>query len=789
MGDQKPELRSPSFFKVLISDNFASKLQIPRAFVKKFLRKSPGNYLLKTESGRSWGVTIEEIGQKHYFVHGWHKFLEDHRLEEGDFLVFWLIVDSTFQVNIYDPSGCEKKLRSDRKSSISLPNSEPEGDSSMGRIMTCEPTPSVYSSFPIDKGLPYDCVSSCIHTGATNEGCKGTLHMKNVKTEDGVVVPKEATSPVKSEPPHFVTVLTRSHRYQLTVPMPFARENQLATKRSMMLRRDSKKKMWPVKLRVRTRRIDITAGWSDFRKANRLADGDTCGFHLLGNEGNVMHVKLLKKGKRGKGRPPVRTYFGQTDDNGQPHQRYEGNSIFHIIICDMSASEIEYPIGPGRSGQFQLGIEGTQVDEKMDKSVPKAKINLSCTLNGIQDAMLKPVKVEDDLDSECSLQDMEGKLKFLTFISTLRVNGRVPKERCQYSKFPATERKQRASEAGKAIALDSVKAFKSHNPFFKVTMQPSYVSGKSPLNVPGSFFDKYLTEKLENVDILLQVWDGRTFRVKCCIFPRTAKFCSGWYDFARDNSLSVGDVCVFELISGIKKEKSTLVRNEDLTVRKLGWNARVNIKIRYTGIIASGDSNARKGIDLVTSAVKEVTTVCSAVLQAYGLQNCGLQVLVSNSPYCPDALESEKRIPPAFVKHFKSGLPLMFELTSPAKRSWAVDVNKVDDYLYFQKGWSKFVEDNSLEAGDFLIFCFDASSGKITVKRRLPLLLWRLIKHCYVSKEIKQVNRGVPSKFRNSCMEIEVPLQQPDFKPSDSLTVRIERSSKRELQTCEVPGA
>ncbi|KAK3002805.1 hypothetical protein RJ639_019371 [Escallonia herrerae] len=264
MGDRKPEPRSPSFFKVLISDNFASKLvsfsnlylyhsigvlkclsipiitsptgwtyiycacwmymyildlqQIPRAFVKKFLSKSPGNHLLKTESGRSWGVTIEEIGQKHYFVLGWHKFLEDHRLEEGDFLVFWLIGDSTFQVNIYDPSGCEKKLRSDRMSSISLPNSEPDGDSSMGRIMTCEPTPSVYPSFSIDKGLPYDCVSSCIHTGATNEGCKSTLHMKNVKTEDekdGVVVPEEATSPVKSEPPHFITVLTRSHRYQL----------------------------------------------------------------------------------------------------------------------------------------------------------------------------------------------------------------------------------------------------------------------------------------------------------------------------------------------------------------------------------------------------------------------------------------------------------------------------------------------------------------------------------------------------------------------------------------------
>ncbi|KAK3002804.1 hypothetical protein RJ639_019370 [Escallonia herrerae] len=79
--------------------------------------------------------------------------------------------------------------------------------------------------------------------------------------------------------------------------------------------------------------------------------------------------------------------------------------------------------------------------------------------------------------------------------------------------------------------------------------------------------------------------------------------------------------------------------------------------------------------------------------------------------FVPDQCSEQLRIPPAFVKHFKSGLPLMFKLTSPAKKSWAVDVNKIDDYLYFQKGWSKFVEDNSLEAGDFLIFCFDGNSS------------------------------------------------------------------------------
>lgn len=35
---------------------------------------------------------------------------------------------------------------------------------------------------------------------------------------------------------------------------------------------------------------------------------------------------------------------------------------------------------------------------------------------------------------------------------------------------------------------------------------------------------------------------------------------------------------------------------------------------------------------------------------------------------------------------------------------WHVSVRKVDNKLYFEKGWTDFVWDNSLGFGDFLIF-------------------------------------------------------------------------------------
>lgn len=83
---------------------------IPPAFVNELKGKFPSTPVLKTECGGSWEVEIKEVGQKYCFVNGWLEFVNFHKLEEYDFLVFWLIDDSIFQVTIYDPTCCEKKL-------------------------------------------------------------------------------------------------------------------------------------------------------------------------------------------------------------------------------------------------------------------------------------------------------------------------------------------------------------------------------------------------------------------------------------------------------------------------------------------------------------------------------------------------------------------------------------------------------------------------------------------------------------------------------------------------------
>ena len=59
---------------------------------------------------------------------------------------------------------------------------------------------------------------------------------------------------------------------------------------------------------------------------------------------------------------------------------------------------------------------------------------------------------------------------------------------------------------------------------------------------------------MKNVEVILEV-GGKTWPV-FSYFNLSNDRCAfrhGWADFARDNSLKVGDVCVFELINPSKK--------------------------------------------------------------------------------------------------------------------------------------------------------------------------------------------------------------------------------------------
>ncbi|KAH7850988.1 hypothetical protein Vadar_005604 [Vaccinium darrowii] len=74
--------------------------------------------------------------------------------------------------------------------------------------------------------------------------------------------------------------------------------------------------------------------------------------------------------------------------------------------------------------------------------------------------------------------------------------------------------------------------------------------------------------------------------------------------------------------------------------------------------------------------------------------------------YLPKQSSHRMRIPPDFVKYITRALPYKSTITSLEKRSWHVELKKVDGHLYLEEGWQQFVHDNSLQFGDFLLFYY-----------------------------------------------------------------------------------
>ncbi|KAK9285272.1 hypothetical protein L1049_024462 [Liquidambar formosana] len=199
--------RRPSFFKVLMG-NFTEKLRIPPAFVKNFEGMLSNKSILKTDTRRSCVVNVEQNGRDCFFTNGWRKFVRNHHLEIGDFLVFWLVGDSTFEVVTYGRSGCPKNVNSaiERQSNLSA---QSRGNPFMdGKLATSLP---------------------------------GKME---IVSEGGGVEPAGFAEP---KHPYFVAIMKKHNKSRIAIPKKFGTETGMASKTNAVLK-DPKGKQWRVKV-------------------------------------------------------------------------------------------------------------------------------------------------------------------------------------------------------------------------------------------------------------------------------------------------------------------------------------------------------------------------------------------------------------------------------------------------------------------------------------------------------------------------------------------------------------
>nr|GLL39076.1 B3 domain-containing protein Os12g0591400-like [Ipomoea trifida] len=214
--------------------------------------------------------------------------------------------------------------------------------------------------------------------------------------------------------------------------------------------------------------------------------------------------------------------------------RYDGESHFHVLIFDKTASEIEYPqIIVSHGGVESLedlaqkcgpNKRKRQEDQRFHHEIPSSDHQPKKT-SAVTAVRVKVENSSDDEDSSPPLM--------------------TPKI--------STGEKQSLVKTEMGAAYERAKAFKSKNPFHISVMYPSYVSSENRLNIPLAFAKKHFLDQSSN-DFML-VSGGRSWPAKCTRNGQHARI-YGWKAFAVDNKLKVGDVCILEIM---KCQKLTII--------------------------------------------------------------------------------------------------------------------------------------------------------------------------------------------------------------------------------------
>ncbi|XVF61915.1 hypothetical protein PTKIN_Ptkin08bG0173200 [Pterospermum kingtungense] len=397
------------------------------------------------------------------------------------------------------------------------------------------------------------------------------------------------TKPGPEDKPGFFKVLLGDFSKQLQIPPAFAKFFHGTPLPQEIKLQNSEKRFWQVHQVEIDKKLFFKKGWRDFVKDNVLELGDFVVFNYV--RGSMFRCTIFGKNSCEKdvtAEPSKSANF--VSGKGRKRKRKTTmNNEQRIEDCMLDREERKTKVSDEDRGN-QRG-EGRMFDNVKRHGKVSEKNGANPSDSKIND---KPVviKVEEtDEEDAISVEIVEeisklGKKRKRTESKqsvpyTHPTDQEAGGSRVAWSEISVVSEKSRAGGNGvkptagnckqekvieknvqklsgeeKVWALEKAKqAFKSENPFVTVAMQPSYIgtarNNHHHVNIPLGFVEAYFNKEHNNV--LLQIPGGKSWPMKYYVCEQTkqpAKLNSGWRDFALDNHLAVGDICVFELING-----------------------------------------------------------------------------------------------------------------------------------------------------------------------------------------------------------------------------------------------
>ncbi|OMP01581.1 Heat shock protein Hsp90 [Corchorus olitorius] len=130
--DLPPIDNRPCFYIILhpmTPEEASQSLEIPPDFVRNNLPNPiPSKAVLKDHSGDCWNISIiSKKRNKTIMKHGWNRFYKDHCIRDKEFLFFRYNGDMSFNVQIFDISGRERKyVSTSRRAHQATPEADEE---------------------------------------------------------------------------------------------------------------------------------------------------------------------------------------------------------------------------------------------------------------------------------------------------------------------------------------------------------------------------------------------------------------------------------------------------------------------------------------------------------------------------------------------------------------------------------------------------------------------------------------------------------------------------------------
>uniref|UniRef100_A0ACD5ZYC8 Uncharacterized protein n=1 Tax=Avena sativa TaxID=4498 RepID=A0ACD5ZYC8_AVESA len=313
------------FFKLMVGD-FTQSMSIPGIFAKNFNGYISEYINVKSPSGKSWNIGVTSDTDEVVLRSGWKEFVNHHGIGEGDCLLFKYSGASSFDVLMFDPSGCQKtspRCVKNRGCEIAqnsagveqargcpafsktqdrAPHSPPTDCDVAGLQMTLHrDTEQAHLDVNDKVDLEMDECEPTAKTGYyfCNNGPVSEFHLTEEDKEEisSIPVPAEPRNPV------FVKVIHSTHVSRTTktsivgVSSEFAAKYLGAVGREIILRRAGSKGRWHVSYRSgENYRGFCGRGWRGFTRDNSLLAHDICLFELMeGARRSAATVHILRK--------------------------------------------------------------------------------------------------------------------------------------------------------------------------------------------------------------------------------------------------------------------------------------------------------------------------------------------------------------------------------------------------------------------------------------------------------------------------------------------------------------